>query len=121
MAGDSIDFGNTVHAQLHPTRRALRTHPAPPVVMLHRSHPDPRLLFGNARSNGHDLTTRFMARNDGTAPDGEAEGRGAPSSTVELEVTAAHPRSLNLQHDFAGPGLRVRELEDLELAISNKD
>jgi hypothetical protein len=121
VAGDSIDFGNALDTQLHPARRAMCAHSAAAVVVLHRAHPDLRLVFGNTRPNRHDDTARFMSRNDRAASGAETQRCGTSGCAVKLEIAATHPRGLNLQHNLTRTRLRIWELKDLNFAVTSKD
>ena len=122
MGGHAVDFLHSGLAQLHPAARTVRAGAATPVVVFHHTHADPRLPFADAHPDGGNHTTGLMPRDDQATLAANTESRTGSTGrrAVELEVAAAHPGRLDLQHDFAWPWRGVREVPQLEAAVAGE-
>src|SRR5690349_11307502 len=61
-----------------------------------------------------------MSRDHWATQVAEPERGCTARSTIELEITAAHARCLDLEHHFSRTGRGIRKVHDLELAITGK-
>jgi hypothetical protein len=97
-------------------------HAAAAIVMLHDALADASLLGVHARSNcRHDATWLVPGDNGRLGAQTERGRCAAGWSAIRLEVAAAEPRSLDLEHHFACPRRRIGEVLQFELAIAHKN
>src|SRR6267142_7202278 len=89
------------------------------VVVVHHALADqPRI---HARADGVDDAARLVTGDHRRAAAAEAQARrGVAGGPVRVEIAAAHPGGLDRQDDFTGPGCRIGELAQLELAIAEE-
>ena len=110
MCRRAIHLRDPLDTKLHPACRAVWAHPASAIVVLHDAHADTRLPFGHAGTDRNDDAAWLMPGDHRPGAHFEAKCRGAAGRPVELEVAAAHPGSLDFEHDLARPGARDPEI-----------
>ena len=88
------------------------------VVVIHHAPADQRPIYADAYRG--DDAARLVTRDDRTtAAEAERGGRVA-CRAIGMQIAAAHPRGLHLEHDLAGFWRRIGKLLDLELAIAEE-
>src|SRR3546814_906922 len=121
VAGDAVDLGDALDAELHPAGGAMRADPAAAVVVDHRPLPDPGLPFVDSGTDRDDHAARLVPGDDRVAGP-EAEGRRglAGRGTVEFEIASAHAGSLDLQDHLARTRGRIRKIPQLDLPVAGE-
>src|SRR3546814_7915976 len=97
VAGDAVDLGDALDAELHPAGGAMRADPAAAVVVDHRPLPDPGLPFVDSGTDRDDHASRLVPGVDRVA-------RPAPECllvlawlvTLEFDFASAHACILSL-------------------------
>src|SRR6185369_17944316 len=105
-----------------PADAAMLADAAAGVVMVHHALANRRLALRDARAARRDDAAGLVSGDEGFGALAQAQRllRLARRRPVELEVRAAHARSLHLDHDFAGTRRRIREVADFDLPIAEK-
>src|SRR5262245_30750050 len=117
VTGHPID-GDPRAAELRPAEAAMAARAAALVVVIHHAPADQRRIHADAHCG--DDATRLVTRNDGTAA-AEAEGGGGIAGrAIGMQIAAAHPGGLHLEHDLAGSWRRIGKFLDFELAIAEE-
>src|SRR5262249_4046101 len=119
VAGRAVN-GAALDAHLRPAGDAVLAGAATVIVMHHDAVAGARHVLRHALAHRGDEAARLVPGNDRAAHVAEAERGGAARRAVEFEIAAAHARRLDIEHDLAEPGRRIRELHQLELAVSLK-
>ena len=121
VGGDTVDH-EPRRTQLRPTDPALVADPAPAVVMVHDSLTNACLRGTDAGADGGDNPTGLVTCNHRAVACVKTKRRDAAVlRAIHLEVTAAHPRSFDLEDDFARTRGRVREFHQFDLPIAVKN
>src|SRR5689334_13842251 len=110
-------------AKLRPADAAVRADAAARIVVVHHPQSVGRFLLRDAGAARHHHAARLVSANERLGAIAEAEGlRGfARRRAIELEVGAAHARSLHLEHALARTGRRIGEAAQLDLALAEED
>src|SRR5689334_13969198 len=90
--------------------------------MIHDPLADGRFTLRHARSARSDHAARLVPGDErlGPLPEPERLLRLARRRAVELEIRAAQPGGLHLDHDFARTGRRIWEVAHLDTAIAEE-
>src|SRR6267378_3533441 len=122
MRGHAVD-DDARAAQLRPADPAVLAHAATRVMVIHDALADWCLAFRNARAARRDDPAGLVPADErlGAATEAKRCLRSARRRTVELEIAAAHPRGLHLDHHLARSGRGIGEIADFDLAITEKD
>src|SRR5262249_17871993 len=117
VTGHSIDSDPRA-AELRPAEATMTARAAALVVVIHHAPADQRRIHADAYRG--DDAARLVTRDDGTtAAEAERGGRVA-SRAIGMQIAAAHPRGLHLEHDLAGSWRRIGKFLDFELAIAEE-
>src|SRR5882762_9713290 len=122
VRANAVDH-NALTAELRPADPAVLAHAAAGVMMIHDALADRCLAFRNARAARRDHAAGLVPTDERPGITAQAERglRRAGRRAVELEIAAAHPRGLHLDHHLARSGRGIGEIADFDLAITEKD
>src|SRR3954471_17527343 len=92
------------------------------IVVIHDALADAGFPLRHPHADRHDHATGLVAGNHGlgTALEAGACIAGLERSAVDVQIAAAHPRGLDLEHDVARAGRGVGKVTQLELAVTDK-
>jgi hypothetical protein len=117
----AVDLDRHFLTELLPSRSAVAALRAALIVMHHYTLTNARLACVDPRAQRDDDTARLMTGDDGIRIHGQS-GRLRPTlrSPVLMQIAAAHPGRLHLDHDVLRPRRGVIELHQFELASARK-
>src|SRR5690606_6962744 len=119
MAGDAVDFGNALIAELHPTRGTMRAHAAAAIMVDHDALADARLFLAHAGPDGdHDAAGLVPRDHRPGIAQSQSFGGLTFGRAIEFEVAPAHAGSLDLEDDLPRSGSGVGELAQLDPTIA---
>ena len=121
MPGHAIDDCGAI-AHLRPPGPALRTGPAALIVMKGDAVADPDGAGIDIAADRRDDTARLMAGDHRLTAILEAKGFecSAGGRAIQLQVAAAHSRSLDLEHDVPRSGGGIGKVDEFQGTVAGK-
>src|SRR5262249_24982935 len=120
MRGDAID-GGAGDAHLRPAAAAMLARTAAAIMVHHDARANlRRALVDFAPDRGHH-PAGLVTGNDWAFELAEPKRGGfLAGRAIELQIAAAHPRRLDLDHDVVWSGRRIGKFADLQFASAKK-
>jgi hypothetical protein len=116
------EHGGAFEAHLRPARAAMLAAAAAGVVVIHHALPDARLVRRDAGAERDHDTARLVPGDHrvGAAFESRRGVAWLEARAIDVQVAAAHSRSLDLEHHVARARSRIGKVAQLELAVTDK-